>query len=72
VSVHRNILRLWDAESGKLVREIIGRGVPADTLALGVSGDEKFAITGGAGGIIRLWDLESGKHIETLRDKHEP
>jgi WD40 repeat protein len=51
--------RLWDASSGKLIRELSG----SDFTAAEFTADNQRAITGDWAGAAKLWDLSSGAAI---------
>src|SRR4029077_6817102 len=63
-------IRVWDASSGKLLRELRDDKIPAN---LAFSPDGKRMAVGNAsaasslhGGEIKLWDITTGKIIRTL------
>jgi WD40 repeat protein len=60
-------LRIWDADAGKLVRQIAMPGRYVEALAL--SADGKLLATGGRDKMVRVWDAGKGKEI--LSYKHE-
>jgi len=63
-------VRLWDATTGKEVRQLIGN--PTQTLSVAFSPDSKLAVTSADGNdgnatggqsLLRLWDVQSGKEL---------
>jgi serine/threonine protein kinase len=61
-------LRIWDANSGALLRKITLPEGAATALAT----DEKRALTGHADGTLALWDLEKGERLVQFRRNAEP
>ena len=60
-----NVVRVWDAASGKLVRELTGH---AETVfCLDISPDGRLAASGGWDGTIRLWDLKTGAEMHSVQ-----
>lgn len=57
-------LRLWDLESGQLVRRFEGHTAGVTSLAL--STDGRRALTGSYDATVRLWDVETGQEIRRL------
>lgn len=61
-------IRLWDLQTGKLIRPIISErkssylGINAFT----ISPDNKILVSGNVNGKIMLWNLQTGKLIRTL------
>ncbi len=58
------IVRVWDAETGELLRKI-----EADShwvLSVAIAPDSKTLITGGTDSQIKIWSLETGKFLFTL------
>jgi WD40 repeat protein len=66
------VCRLWDAESGKLVRELRGHQevtphhFPSMLYACAISADGTHVATGDKVGHIVIWELASGKSLATL------
>jgi WD40 repeat protein len=58
-----DVVRLWDATSGQLVRTFKEHWV----WALAFSPDGKHLATGGANKLVRLWEVESGKEVHQMR-----
>jgi RNA polymerase sigma factor (sigma-70 family) len=59
------LIRLWDAEAGKLIRSLQGAG--QGTRCVAISPDGRTVAAGGKEGKVRLWDVQRGKLKETLR-----
>ena len=57
-------VRIWDLNSGALVRTI-GQPSPVNTIALGPGGD--LLAVGGHDGIVRLWEVASGRPLGSLK-----
>jgi WD40 repeat protein len=62
-----NVLRLWNAADGKLVRELKGHTHAAFTVD--ISPDGRLAVSGGWDTTIRLWDLGSGEELHRIDGK---
>jgi hypothetical protein len=56
--------RLWDLETGDLIRLLGGSGHPV--LAIAIAPDGRHALTASTDKTTRLWDLETGKSIRSL------
>ncbi|MCY3020370.1 MAG: protein kinase [Planctomycetota bacterium] len=54
-------IKLWVAETGKLIHTM--RGNPAGVMGIVLSSDGKRAFAGGSEKSWRLWDIETGKEI---------
>jgi WD40 repeat protein len=61
------IVRLWDANKLRVLREFQGHKAHVYTVRFSPSG--KLLVSGDAAGEIRLWDLDSGK---TVRSYQQP
>lgn len=59
-----NQLRLWDVNSGQLIK-VIGQSDSMNRLIFSVDG--KRLISGGKDGTVKLWDVASGQEIFTYR-----
>ena len=62
-----NTVRLWDASTGKLVRELKGHTHAVGAMAF--SPDSRRLATGGGDGTLRLWDVEAGTEISRIDGK---
>ena len=56
-----NVIRLWDATSGNLLREM--KGHTHAVFTLDISPDGRLAVSGGWDGTVRLWNLETGLQL---------
>jgi WD40 repeat protein len=54
-------VHLWDAQTGKKLRQLIGHNNAVSGVAL--SPDGRRALTSGVDNTVRLWDVKSGKEI---------
>ncbi len=54
-------LLLWDAETGKEIRQLIGHTRNLSSIAFAPDGHR--ALSGGVDGTIRLWDVATGKEL---------
>jgi WD40 repeat protein len=59
-----NVVRMWDAAGGKLVREM--KGHTHTVYTIDISPDGRLAVSGGWDGTIRLWELESGAELSRI------
>jgi WD40 repeat protein len=59
-----HVARLWDAATGKEIRQFRVPVGTVDTLCF--SSDGKTLVTGGTDRVIRLWDVETGKERSKL------
>jgi WD40 repeat protein len=57
-------LSVWDLESGKRVRKILGHAARIDRVALAQGG--RVAVTASQDQTTRLWDLQTGKQLASL------
>jgi WD40 repeat protein/class 3 adenylate cyclase/energy-coupling factor transporter ATP-binding protein EcfA2 len=60
-----NSLRLWDVETGELIRVLEGHRMPV--LHVAISSDGRRALSGAGDATMRLWDLESGREIRSFK-----
>lgn len=58
------VVRIWDADTGDLVTELVGHGDWG--IGLEYSPDGTMLVSGGKGGDVRLWNLGSGSLIAKL------
>jgi WD40 repeat protein len=59
-----SVLRVWDRQTGKLVREM--KGHEQGVFCIDVSPDGRMVATGGAEGTLRLWDLSTGEELSKI------
>ncbi len=63
------IIRLWDIESGEVLREFLGHEAPVNGISVSPDGALLVSAAGSFGGddpTIRLWDVESGEQLQTF------
>jgi small GTP-binding protein len=63
------MIRLWDAESGRIVREL--KGHEGSIYGMAISPDGRRLATGGAEENIRIWNMEDGKMVAKLEGHEE-
>ncbi len=71
-----NTLKVWDAESRRLLRSLechkgptenySGKGALAVVTAVAISQDGRLAVSGGADGAICVWQVETGKLLRSI------
>ena len=62
---HDHLIKIWDAESGKLIKTLKGHTKDVTSLALHPSGS-LFA-SSSADGTVRLWATPSGNELQVIR-----
>jgi hypothetical protein len=60
-----HVLQVWDLESGKATRRLVGHAAPVSWAA--VSADGRRAVSSGDEGAVKVWDLGDGTCLRTLR-----
>lgn len=62
-----NVVRLWSAETGKLVREMLGHKRHIYNVKFDPTG--RSLVSGDLMGVLKQWDVATGKHIRDLDAK---
>ena len=57
-------VKLWDAETGQLLKTFEGHS--GDVAAVAFSPDGRFALSGSADKTLKLWDIETGRLLKTF------
>lgn len=65
----KNQIGLWDIQSGRLKRTLVGHTKPVNAIAF--SQDGEFLASGGIDGTVRLWNVQAGKLQRTFIMTHE-
>jgi RNA polymerase sigma factor (sigma-70 family) len=63
-AAHGDVVRLWQVDTGKLDRQLKGRGGRVYTIAFAPGG--KLLACGGHDGTIRLWDFARGEELQEI------
>jgi len=63
---HDGTIRLWDSDSGQLIRILIGHTGIVNSIAWSPGGSR--LATGGADGTVILWDLATGQVLRTFNE----
>ena len=63
-------LKLWDLETGQLLRSFDGHVLPVTSVA--ISPDGKTAISGSQDSTIRHWDIQTGQLIRSFEGVSDP
>src|SRR5262249_2940878 len=58
-------VRLWDPDTGKERRQLLGH--TGDVLSVALSADGKWLASGSADKTVRLWDVAAGKQVHRLK-----
>lgn len=58
--------KLWDAETGRLIRTFTGQDGTVNAATLAVSPDGKQIAFRSKNDIVRIWDVETGREIKTF------
>ncbi len=57
-------IRIWDFETGEVIRKLDGHGDWISDLVISPSG--KWIVTGGNDGLIKVWSVKSGRLLRTV------
>lgn len=60
-----SVIHVWDAETGRVVRRLVGHSRPVRSIAL--SRDGRYVLSGSEDETARLWDLSSGKEQRQIK-----
>ncbi len=67
-----NVVSVWDATAGRLVRELDApRFDPFDNLSIALAPDDAFVAVGREGYTIVVWDVRTGKVVARLAEEQE-
>ena len=64
MSSHDRTLRLWDLQTGELLRTLVGH--EGMVFAAAMSPDGRQALSGSHDRTVRLWDLRTGQLLRTF------
>lgn len=68
LSLSEKGIRLWDVETGDIIRVLEGQGTQTTAIAASpVVDQDDFFLAAGAEGLVRLWKAKSGLLVHTLR-----
>jgi WD40 repeat protein len=67
---HDRTLKLWDLETGSLIRSFVGHTDSIYTVA--VTPDGHIVLSGSADRTVRLWDLQTGRLLHTFAEHGGP
>src|SRR5262249_57829459 len=67
---HDGFVRLWDARTGRELRQFRASGSPVD--AVRFSPDGRLIASGNDNGTVHLWDVATGKELHDLRHHEGP
>ncbi|AFY99759.1 serine/threonine-protein kinase [Calothrix sp. PCC 6303] len=62
---HDQTIKLWNSQTGKLIRTIYGHTLPVSAVA--ISPDGQQLVSGSLDETIKQWELNSGKQIRSLK-----
>jgi WD40 repeat protein len=63
-------VKVWDAESGRLLRTLAGH--PEPWISVAFSRDGRRVAAGGAGATVEIWEVETGKKLQSLAQGSAP
>lgn len=63
-----NTVRIWDVQSGRGIRTLVGHELPIGAVAFGADGRTLTSVSGDA---IKVWDVASGNELSSLRTKYD-
>jgi WD40 repeat protein len=64
------VLKLWDVNTGKVVRTFPVGDFPVGSIRAAFSADGNTLISGGAAKTIRLWDVHTGKELRQFKNPY--
>ena len=64
----KGMLRVWDLETGQILRSLEGHNTWVTTLAMV---DGRRIVSGSADGTLRVWDLETGQTLRSLEGHND-
>ncbi len=64
-----NAVYIWDAETGKLLRSLLGHSGPVTSVAFNVRGEK--IVSGSDDKTVRIWEVQTGKEIHSTQRSTE-